>query len=246
MSTELRAGRSHKLRVAELEVEVVRKAIKNLHISVHPPLGRVRVAAPHAMSDDAVRRAVVTRLGWIKRQRAAFANQPRSGAPEFVSGESHWVFGRRYRLQVVEHDAPAEVSICGGRLQLRCKPGMTAAGRARVLDAWYRERLAEVVAPMFGRWCRRIGVDASEFRIKRMRTKWGTCSVRARRIWLNVEIARRPQRCVEYLLVHELVHLLEAKHGPKFVAIMDQHLPSWRRLRSLLNDGPLAHQNWGY
>lgn len=246
MSTEQRAGRSHKLRVAELEVEVVRKAIKNLHISVHPPLGRVRVAAPHAMSDDAVRRAVVTRLGWIKRQRSAFANQPRSGAPEFVSGESHWVFGRRYRLQVVEHDAPAEVSICGGRLQLRCKPGMTAAGRARVLDAWYRERLAEVVAPMFGRWCRRIGVDASGFRIKRMRTKWGTCSVRARRIWMNVEIARRPQRCVEYLLVHELVHLLEAKHGPKFVAIMDQHLPSWRRLRSLLNDGPLAHQNWGY
>jgi predicted metal-dependent hydrolase len=123
---------------------------------------------------------------------------------------------------------------------------MTAAGRARVLDAWYRERLAEVVAPMFELWCRRIGVDAGEFRIKRMRTKWGTCSVRARRIWLNVEIARRPQRCVEYLLVHELVHLLEAKHGPKFVAIMDQHLPSWRRLRSLLNDGPLAHQNWGY
>jgi predicted metal-dependent hydrolase len=247
MSSDPRAGSRSQLRVAELEIEVVRKAIKNLHISVHPPHGRIRAAAPLAMSQDAVRRAVVTRLGWIKRQRAAFVAQSRSGAPEFVSGESHWLFGRRYRLVVEEHDSPVEISIRGGaKIRLRCRPGLSAAGRARALDAWYRERLEEVVGPMFEQWCRRLGVDAREFRIKRMRTKWGSCSVRARRIWLNVELARRPQRCIEYLVVHELVHLLEPSHGPNFVSLMDRYLPTWRRLRALLNEGPLAHQDWVY
>jgi hypothetical protein len=233
--------------VGELSVEVIHKAIKNLHISVHPPLGKVRVAAPLAMSEDAVRRAVVTRLGWVKRQRAAFVAQARSGAPEFVSGESHWLFGRRYRLQVVAHEGAGGVTMPGGgKILLRCRPGLTPAGRARLLDAWYRERLGEVVPALFDRWKSRLGVDAREFRIKRMKTKWGSCSIRARRIWLNVELARRPARCVEYLVVHELVHLLEPTHGPKFVALMDRHLPSWRRLRSVLNEGPLAHQDWDY
>lgn len=247
MSTDPRGGRRHRVRVAEIDIDVVRKPIKNLHISVHPPVGRVRVAAPLAMSDDAVRRAVVTRLGWIKRQRSGFASQSRSAAPEFVSGESHWLFGRRYRLQVVAHDGAGEVSMPGGgKIVLRCRPSLTAAGRGRILDAWYREQLAEVVPPMFKRWRGRLGVEAREFRIKRMRTKWGSCSTRAGRIWLNVELARRPQRCIEYLVVHELVHLLEPNHGPRFVALMDRHLPSWRKLRSVLNEGPLAHQDWDY
>ena len=234
------------LRVGGVEVDVVRKAIKHLHVGVYPPAGRVRVAAPLAVSDDAVRLAVVSRLGWIRRQQAQFVAQLREGAREMVSGESHYVFGRRLRLRVVERDGPGRVAPRGCTvLELQVPPGATREARERVLHRWYRARLRERIPPLLARWQPLLGVEPKAWGIRRMRTKWGSCNVGAGRVWLNLELAKKPEACLEYVLVHELLHLTERLHTERFVALMDRHLPEWRRYRRMLNAEPLAHERWG-
>ena len=230
-----------------MTVQVVRKEIKNLHLGVYPPNGRVRVAAPLRVSDDAVRLAVVGRLGWIKRQRARFAAQPRQSAREMVSGESHYVFGRRYRLRVVRGPGRSNVVPAGkGILELRVAPEADTEARMRVLQAWYRQRLRERLEPLVQKWQDKIGVEATACGIKRMKTKWGSCNTEARRIWLNLELAKKPAQCLEYLVVHELTHLLERDHNDRFKALMDKHLPDWQARRTLLNAQPLGHDAWEY
>ena len=233
--------------VSGLDVQVVRKSIKNLHLGVYPPAGRVRVAAPLSVSDNAVRLAVVEKLGWIKRQRARFETQPRQSEREMVSGESHYYLGRRYRLRVKEHDAPARV-IFGNRtfLELHVRPSTDARGRERLLHEWYRASLRSLIPPLVGRWEKILGVKASAWGIRKMKTKWGSCSVESRRIWLNLELAKKPLQCLEYLIVHELAHLLERHHNDRFIGLLDRHLPHWRRSRNELNSAPLAHETWNY
>jgi predicted metal-dependent hydrolase len=226
-------------------VDVIRKPIKNLHLGVYPPHGRVRVAAPMAVSDDAVRLAVIGRLGWIKRQRAKFREQPRESHRELVTGESHYVFGHRYRMRVIEHPGPSKVVLrAKTALDLYVRPGSDAAARDRVLQRWYREQLGVLVPRLLTKWQRDIGVTAAEWRLKRMRTKWGACSIKARRIWLNSELAKKPQRCLEYIIVHELVHLIERHHGDRFTALMDRYLPNWAAIRAQLAKAPLGHEDW--
>jgi predicted metal-dependent hydrolase len=233
--------------VGGLPVQIVRKAIKNLHLGVYPPNGRVRVAAPLAVSDHAVRLAVVGKLGWIKRQRARFADQPRQSRRELVSGETHYFLGRRYRLRVIEHQGRGLVVLRGRTtLELWVQPGSSASARDQVLQRWYRDRLRELVPPLLAKWEPILGVHAADWRIKKMKTKWGACSVDARRIWLNLELAKKPARCLEYLVVHELVHLVERRHNEHFTQMMDQHLPLWRQRRQELNSAPLAHADWSY
>jgi predicted metal-dependent hydrolase len=233
--------------VGGLPVQVVRKAIKNLHLGVYPPNGRVRVAAPLAVSDHAVRLAVVGKLGWIKRQRARFADQPRQSRRELVSGETHYVLGRRYRLRVIERRGPCRVVLRNRTtLELWVRPVSDASARDQVLQRWYRDRLRDLVPPLLAKWEPVLGVHAADWRIKKMKTKWGACSVDARRIWLNLELAKKPARCLEYLVVHELVHLVERRHNDLFTQMMDQHLPLWRQHRQELNSAPLAHANWSY
>lgn len=233
--------------VGGLPVQIVRKAIKNLHLGVYPPNGRVRVAAPLAVSDHAVRLAVVGKLGWIKRQRARFADQPRQSRRELVSGETHYFLGRRYRLKVIEHQGPGRVVLRNrATLELWVRAGTDASGRDQVLQRWYRERLRELVPALLTKWEPVLGVQASDWRIKKMKTKWGACSVNARRIWLNLELAKKPSRCLEYLVVHELVHLVERHHNDHFMLLMDEHLPLWRQHRHELNGAPLAHADWSY
>jgi len=235
------------IRVSGVPVEIVRKGIKNLHLGVYPPHGRVRVAAPLRVSDAAVRLAVVGKLGWIKRQRARFEAQPRQSEREMVSGESHYFLGQRYRLRVVTYEGPAKVIARNKSIiELHVRRESSAEQRERVLQRWYRQQLKELIPPLLEKWQPVLGVQANEWAIKKMKTKWGACNVKARRIWLNLELAKKPAQCLEYIIVHELLHLLERQHNDNFFALMNEYLPQWRSRRSELNAAPLAHARWSY
>ena len=238
---------SHSFQVRGIKVEVIRKDIKNLHLGVYPPLGRVRVAVPLVISDEAVRLAVIDKLGWIKRQKAKFAQQPRQSQREMVNGESHYFLGQRYRLRVHEVDAPARVAVRGiASLDLFVRPGASDAQREEALLQWYRERLKALIPPLLDKWQPILGVQASQWGIKKMKTKWGSCNPATKRLWFNLELAKKPVMCLEYIVVHELVHLLERKHSDRFTALMDGFLPNWRVCRETLNSGMLGHEVWAY
>jgi predicted metal-dependent hydrolase len=242
MSTE-----THRIVVNGLAIQIVRKDIKNLHLGVYPPHGRVRVAAPLRVSDNAVRLAVISKLGWIKRQRARFDAQPRQSEREMVSGESHYFLGRRYRLRFIQSHGPAKVVVRGpGTLELHARAGLTAGQRERVLLRWYRERLKEMIPPLIGKWQNTVGLRAKEWAIRKKKTKWGACNAEVGRIWLNLELAKKPVQCLEYIVVHELVHLLERRHNENFSALMSEFLPQWKSRRAELNAAPLAHESWSY
>lgn len=236
----------HRIVVQHLTVDVVRKSIKNLHLGVYPPEGRVRVAAPLAVSDEAVRRAVIGKLGWIKRQQANFRAQPRQGKREMIDGESHYFQGQRYRLRIVESTSLAKVVINKTRLELHVRPESTPEQRERLLQRWYRKRLKEIVAPLIEKWQPVVGTEASYWGIRTMKTKWGSCNTEASRIWLNLELAKKPVACVEYVLVHELVHLKERHHNDNFRALMSEVMPHWQAQRDELNRSPLVSEDWDY
>ena len=230
-----------RLSVGGVAVDVVRKHIKNLHLGVYPPGGHVRVAAPVAVSDETIRLAIVDKLGWIKRQRARFRSQLRQSKREMINRETHYFQGRRLRLRVHEHDAPPRVAIGGiATMHLYVRPGMSVEQRRAALGKWYRQELRRLVHPVFEKWQERLGVEVAAWGIKRMKTKWGSCNSGARRIWLNLELVKKPARCLEYIIVHELLHLRHRHHDQNFVALMDQHLPAWRRIREELNREPLG------
>lgn len=236
----------HQITVGGVRVHVERKDIKNLHLGVYPPNGRVRVAAPLVVSYEAVRLAVIDKLGWIKRQKAKFAEQPRQSRREMVSGESHFFLGRRYRLRVYEQDAPPKVAIRGlSSLDLFVRSGSTVEQREAVLSHWYRKQLKDLIPPILEKWQKVLGVQVEAWGVKKMKTKWGGCSPAARRIWVNLELAKTPVRCLEYILVHELTHLLERHHNEHFTGLLDTHFSDWRQARELLNSSLLGHQVWG-
>ncbi|CAG0969865.1 hypothetical protein GPROT1_01484 [Gammaproteobacteria bacterium] len=238
---------SHHITVSGIDVEVVRKDIKNLHLGVYPPYGRVRVAAPLVLNDEAVRLAVIDKLGWIKRQQAKFAEQPRQTQREMVNGESHYFQGRRYRLFVQEQNGPTRVELKGvASLDLFVRPGTRPEQREAVLLAWHREQLKALIPPLLEKWQPILGVDVAGWGIKKMKTKWGTCNTTARRIWFNLELAKKPVQCLEYIVVHELVHLLERHHNERFTTLLDTHLPPWRQYRELLSSLPLGHEEWDH
>jgi hypothetical protein len=235
----------HKITVSGLSVEIVRKNIKNLHLGVYPPAGRVRVAAPLRVSNEAVRLAVIGKLSWIKRQQARFERQPRQSVREMVSGESHYFSGQRYRLRVYPTKGPAKVVVSNNsviELHVRLRAGSDS--RQKVMMNWYRQCLKDAIPPLLERWQKRLGVKVPDLRIKKMKTKWGTCNARAGRIWINLELAKKSVNCLEYVVLHELVHLLVRRHNDQFIGIMDSCLPRWRALREELNGSPLAHEIW--
>jgi predicted metal-dependent hydrolase len=226
--------------VGGVTVQIVRKAIKNLHLGVYPPHGRVRVAAPPSVSDDAVRLAVVGKLAWIRRQQAKYAAQPRQSTREFVNGECHYYLGRRYRLRITEGDRSDVRVRSRNVLELVARRVPTASGRERILQEWYRERLRELALPMIEKWQSILSVNVNRWRIQRMKTKWGSCNPVSRSILLNLELAKKPIECIEYVVAHELAHLHERTHSERFVALLDEHLPDWRRRRAELNALPLS------
>jgi hypothetical protein len=242
MNTERR-----RIQVRDISVEIVRKDIKNLHLGVYPPNGRVRMAAPFHLDDEALRLAVISRLGWIRRQQKRFAHQDRQSQREMITGESHYVQGRRYRLDVVEYDGPARVRLRNNTiLELRVRPGTNRDGREAALNQWHRRRLRQQIPDLIAKWEPEIGETVAHWGIKKMKTRWGSCNAPARRIWVNLELAKKPPGCLEYILVHEMVHFLERRHNDRFKALMDRFMPHWRLHRDELNHFPLAHEEWRY
>lgn len=229
-----------KLNLAGIAIDIERKPIKNLHLGVYPPHGRVRIAAPEGMSSESIRLFAIGKLPWIKRQRQKFAAQLREPARDYVERESHYVWGRRYLLSVLEHDASPSVELRHRKLQLRVRPGTSLDRRGEVLDEWYRNSLRAAVEPLLAKWEPILGVRVRRVFVQRMKTKWGSCNSSARHVRLNTELAKKPAEYLEYVLVHEMAHIRFSSHGHRFVALMDEALPNWRDLREGLNQLPLA------
>ena len=226
--------------IGSVAFELLRKPIKHMRINVLPPDGAVQVVAPESFTETAIRLAFIARIPWIKKQQQAFLQQARQSEREWVSGECHYLWGRAYRLQVIEHSGAHHMRQGKDNyLQLWVRSNTTAANKAKVLQAFYRQQLEEEVPKLLEKWLPRMGVQIHDWRIKQMRTKWGSCNIEVRRLWLNLELAKKPHACLEYVLVHELVHLLERKHNERFMGLMDQFLPDWRERRQLLNRMPL-------
>lgn len=232
------------LTILGLDVDVIYKRIKNLHIGVYPPQGRVRVAAPDHLDDDAVRLAIIHRLPWIHRQREQLQSAPRESEREMVTGESHYLWGVRRRLRVIERPGRAHVEPDGSRLRLYVSAELSPGERRAVLDRWYREQLRRALPPLIARWEAKLGVTVPRWGIRRMKTMWGSCNRETHHIWFNVELAKKHPDCLEFIVVHEMVHYREHTHGERFIALMDRFLPDWRRRRDLLNTAPLAHEDW--
>jgi len=224
------------LQVGDIEIDLVKKDIKNLHLSVHPPDGRVRISAPVQMNNEAIRLFAISKLSWIKKQRAKFKNQPRQPAREFLSGESHYYQGQRYLLNVITTKKKQRVELDGSsQMNLYVREGARKEQREKVMREWYRRQLKAQIPALIEKWEKRIGVKVNSWGVRQMKTKWGSCNTTAKRIWINLELAKKPPQCLEYIVVHEMVHLLERTHNERFVAYLDQYLPHWRNLKEELN-----------
>ncbi|KRC92588.1 metal-dependent hydrolase [Terrabacter sp. Root85] len=233
------------LTVRGIDIDVIYKDIKNLHIGVYPPLGRVRVAAPERFDDDQVRLAVIQRLPWIKRQRETLRAARRQSEREMVTGESHYVWGLRRRLKVVERPGRTHFEVEGERLVLFTPSTTTAEQRRSALDQWYRQQLREAIPGVIQSWEQKLAVSVPGWTLRRMKTKWGSCNRATRHLWFNVELAKKHPDCLEYIVVHELAHYFESNHGERFARLMDKQMPDWRRRRDQLNGSPLAEEDWG-
>jgi len=233
------------IEVNGLCVDVIRKDIKNLHLGVYPPDGRVRVAAPSAVSDEAVRQAVITRQGWIRRQQERFALQERQSPREMIDGESHYFAGQRYRLKIIEGSGPFTVILRNKQtMELHVPPKSSHEKREEVLLRWYRQQLKGLIPEIISKWEPILGIEVADWGVKRMKTKWGSCNPDKRRIWLNLELAKKNVKCVEYIVLHEMVHILERTHNDRFRKYMDRFMPSWQMLRDELKSAPLGHDQW--
>jgi len=235
-----------KLKVGNITIDVVQKNIKNIHLSVHPPTGRVRISAPSRVDLDTLRVFAVSKLGWIKKQQIKLRNQERETSREFINRESHYFNGKRYLLKVVERNAAPKVVLKHSAIELYVRPETNAVKRKIILNEWYRQKLKEMVPSLIEKWEKKMNVQVCEFGIKRMKTRWGTCNRQAKRIWLNLELAKKPPECLEYIVVHEMVHLLERKHNDRFIALMTEFIPKWRFYKDELNRLPVSHVGWNY
>lgn len=230
-----------------LTIDVVRKDIKNMHLAVYPPSGRVRIAVPLRIDDEAVRLFVLSKLGWIKIQQRNFKAQDRLSPRKYIERESHYFQGKRFLLRVIEHDAPPMVIMkTKTYIDLYVRPGTTTQQREIAINEWYRTELKKLIPPLIEKWSIQIGVSVNDWQIKHMKTKWGTCNIEKNRIWVNLELAKKPLQCLEYLIVHEMIHLLERHHNDRFLTLMEKHMPQWRFYKEELNRLPVSHGEWTY
>lgn len=233
-------------KLGDIVVDVVQKDIKNLHLSVQPPAGKVRISAPMRMDLNTIRVFAITKLAWIKSQQKKLREQERETPREYLDRESHYVWGKRYLLKLVEKDAAPTVELKHNKMILQLRPAASHEKRQEVLDAWYREQLKEVAPSLIAKWEKAVGVKVGKFFVQKMKTKWGSCSPASKNIRINTDLAKKPLQCLEYIVAHELTHLLERHHNDHFIALMDAHMPQWRQYREMLNSLPLGHQEWGY
>lgn len=235
-----------RLQLGEIAVEVVQKDIKNVHLSVYPPNGRVKISAPLRMSADTIRVFAISRIGWIKQQQAKLRGQEREAPREYLDRESHYVWGKRYLLKLVESDSPPAVTLKPRWMVMSVRPGTDDAKKRAILEDWYREQIKRAVPTMLTKWEPVLGVKVERFFVQRMKTKWGSCSAESHGIRLNTELARKPLECLEYIVVHEMAHLTVRRHNGQFVNLLDACLPNWKQFRQMLNGAPLSHADWTY
>lgn len=228
------------IKLGDVVVTLTRKDVKNVHLSVHPPAGRVTLVAPRLTRLEVARAYAISRLGWIRDQRAKLAAQARESPRQFIDRESHYVWGRRYLLSVVEADEKPSVTLGHRKITLRVRPGSSQETRAKVIQEWQRSQMHLILPALIQAWEKRLGVTVAGYFLQRMKTKWGSCNPDSRRIRLNTELVKKPKDLLEYVVVHEMAHLLEPSHSPRFVTILDRHYPSWREARLELNELPLS------
>ena len=234
------------LRLGEIAVDVVLKDIKNVHLGVYPPTGRVRISAPKRMSLNTIRVFAISKLGWIKQQQRKLRSQERETPREYLDRESHYVWGTRYLLKVVQDNDAPKVELKHRKMILRVAPGTSDEAKQATLARWYREQLKAAVPSLIAKWGPIIPANVERVFVQRMKTKWGSCNPRKRSIRLNTDLAKKPCECLEYIVVHEMVHVLEPTHGTRFVALMDRLMPQWRARRNELNRLPVCHEKWTY
>ena len=234
------------IEIGDISVDVVFKDIKNIHLSVHPPTGRVRIAAPERMSLETIRVYAISKLDWIRRNQKKFRGQERETPREYLERESHYVWGKRYLLHIREEQQAPSVELDHDRMILTVRPNAMREKRADVVAAWYREQVKYAAMPLVAKWEPVMGVTVDQIIVRQMKTKWGSCTPGKRTIRLNTELAKKPRECLEYIVVHEMVHLLEPSHNETFISLMDNFMPQWRHLRDELNHAPLGHVDWDY
>jgi len=228
------------IELGDISICITRKEIKNVHLTVHPPDGQVRMTVPLKLRVEVARAYAASKIDWIARHQEKIKNQRREPPRQYVSRESHYVWGHRYLLKVVERNIKPSVFIAHKQIVMTVRPGSDQEKRAAVFQEWQRSLLNELLPPLIAKWEKRLDVKVSTYFLQKMKTKWGSCNYRKGRIRLNSELVKKPKDLVEYVLVHEMAHLLEANHGPRFIAILDKHLPSWRESRKELNELPLG------
>lgn len=232
--------------LGDIVADVLLKDIKNVHLSVYPPSGHVRISAPDGMSLENIRAYALSKLDWIRRQQTKLREQERITPREYVDGESHYVWGKRYRLRVVESYDSVGVTLRGSSLILKVRPGTDAVRREELVETWLRAQLKPVIAELISKWEPKLGVTLQNFHVQRMKTKWGSCSPSRRAIRVNSELAKKPVECLEYIVVHELMHLIEPSHNSRFIRLMDENFPKWKFNREELNRLPVRHEDWKY
>jgi predicted metal-dependent hydrolase len=232
------------IRLGDVVVALTRKDVKHVHLSVHPPAGRVTLVAPVHTRLEVARAYAISKLGWIRSQQAKLRGQPRETPRRFVERESHYLWGRRYLLSVIEKDVKPSVRLSPRRMTLTVRPGSSAAKRAQVIHEWHKALLHEAVPPLIRKWESRLGVSVAGYFLQRMKTRWGGCNHRARRIRLNTELVKKPKDLLEYVIVHEMLHIIEPTHSERFIGLLNKRYPSWRDARAELNELPVAAETW--
>jgi predicted metal-dependent hydrolase len=233
------------VKLGDLALDVILKDIKNVHLSVHPPSGRVTISAPLRMSSDTIRVFAISKLGWIKQQQRKLQEQERETPREYLDRESHYVWGRRYLLKVEEAAVP-KIELKHSKMILHVGSGTNHDAKQAIVARWYRDQIKAAVPDLIAMWEPRLGVKVERVFVQKMKTKWGSCNPSRRSIRLNTDLAKKPRKCLEYIVLHEMVHLIERHHNDRFRKYMDQLLPQWHLYQSELNSSPLAHEKWGY
>ena len=233
--------------VGNIQIEVVKKNIKNIHLAVYPPNGLVRLASPLDVQEETIKLFAISKLAWIKRQQRKYEKFERQSPRNYIERESHYFFGKRYLLKIIESDKPKKVEIkTKTYINLYARPNSTLNQREDILIEWYRAEIKKVVPELIRKWENKIGVSSNGWGVKQMKTKWGACNIEAKKIWLNLELAKKPVNCLEYIIVHELVHLLERNHNEVFFNYMNKFLPKWKLYKNELNRLPVSHEDWSY
>lgn len=235
-----------RINLGEISVDVARKNIKNIHLSVNPPDGKVRISAPVWLDQESIRLFAISKLDWIKKEQRKMRRQERETPREYLERESHYLWGRRYLMKIVEAETAPSVEINHNAMVLTVRPGASQPKRREVVDEWYRARLREKAEPLILEWEPRLGVKVNRLFIQRMKTRWGSCNPDRGYVRLNTHIAKKPVQCLEYLVVHEMLHILEPTHNANFTAMLEKHIPQWEHLRRLLNRLPVSHEDWKY